>query len=217
MEFGDYPGPDGQAPWHGFRCVGAATVHGIDKALLASPRTVPSELLTGISALLWRMHLLGVGVGDRWEVVADKWDKVGPMHDHAFDAWLAMMAFVGARREVSQRQTLITLKVTSFGAGRGAYFAKAFGMPAAQGILAFGAGRYAETVDLLGPLCRNPHPSCPGQTHRNLVEHTLVEAALRSGQNAFADSLVTERASRRPRKTPKKPSGPQTSSHSLRV
>lgn len=150
------------------------------------------------SAFLWRLDLLGVDVGVKWDFVADRWETASPMDDFAADAWLAMMAFVGARRELSQRQTLITLKVTSLGWGRAAYVAKTSGMAAAQAILAFGAGRYAETMDLLRPLRDGAPPFGWSQVHLDLADQTLIEAAIRSGQDALASELVGERAGRRP-------------------
>ena len=177
--------------------------HGIARAAMRRPMTererqqfLAIELVTDATALLWKLDLLGVDVGVRWELVADRWDAVGPMGDYAYNAWIAMMAFVGASREGSQRQTLINLKVTSLGWGDAAFFAKECGMAAAQAILAFGAGRYAETVDLLRPLRRCMHRFGGDRARRDLLDLTLVEAAIRSGQNDLASALVAERARR---------------------
>ena len=143
------------------------------------------------SAFLWRLELLGVDVGVKWELVADQWEAASPLDGFATDAWLAMMAFVGAGRELSQRQVLVTLKVTSLGWGREAWFAKAYGMGAAQAILAFGAGRYAEAVDLLRPLRENPPPFGWTRLHRDLLHHTLLESAIRAGQRETAARLAS--------------------------
>lgn len=157
------------------------------------------ELVTETTALLWRLDLMGVEVDGRWPLLADRWDAVAPLGEHATDAWLAMMAYVGARREPSQRSTLIMLKVASLGWGEEAFFAKECGMAAAQAILAFGAGRYEETLDLLLPLrhCeRHFGEQCGHGSRRDLIEHTLIEAAIRSGHDDMAAELVAERAAR---------------------
>ncbi len=157
------------------------------------------ELVTETTALLWRLDLMGVEVGGRWPILADHWDTLAPLGGHAADAWLAMMAYVGARREPSQRSTLIMLKVASLGWGEEAFFAKECGMAAAQAILAFGAGRYSETLDLLLPLrhCeRHFGEQCGPGSRRDLIEHTLIEAAIRSGHDDLAAELVAERAAR---------------------
>jgi hypothetical protein len=154
------------------------------------------ELVTETTALLWRLDLMGVEVGGRWPVLADRWDAVAPLGDHAPDAWLAMMAYVGARREPAQRSTLIMLKVASLGWGEEAFFAKECGMAAAQAILAFGAGRYSETLDLLLPLRHCERHFGGHGSRRDLIEHTLIEAAIRSGHDELAAELVAERAAR---------------------
>ena len=157
------------------------------------------ELVTETTALLWRLDLMGVDVGGRWPLLADRWDAVAPLGSHTTDAWVAMMAYVGARREGSQRSTLIMLKVASLGWGEEAFFAKECGMAAAQAIVAFGAGRYEEALDLLLPLrhCERhfAEPSGHG-SRRDLIEHTLIEAAIRSGHDDLAAELVAERAAR---------------------
>ena len=157
------------------------------------------ELVTETTALLWRLDLMGVEMGGRWPLLADRWDAMGPLDGRACSAWLAMMAYVGARRERSQRSTLLMLKVASLGRGEGAFFAKECGMAAAQAILAFGSGRYSETLDLLLPLrhCeRHFGEQCGHGSRRDLIEHTLIEAAIRSGHDDLAAELVAERAER---------------------
>ena len=48
------------------------------------------------SALLWRLHLRGVDVGDRWAALADNWAPMAGAGNYAFNDAHAMMAFVGA-------------------------------------------------------------------------------------------------------------------------
>lgn len=154
------------------------------------------EFLTETTALLWRLDLMGVDIGQRWHVLADRWDAVAPLRDEASHAWLAMMAYVGARREASQSATLLKLKVASLGRGEEAFFAKECGMAAAQATVAFGAGRYEETLDLLLPLRHCERHFGEHNGHRDLIDHTLIEAAIRSGHEDLAAVLVAERAAR---------------------
>ncbi len=53
------------------------------------------------SAMLWRMHLRGIDVGDRWQAVADAWEPVKHAGNYAFNDAHAAMAFVGAGRKDS--------------------------------------------------------------------------------------------------------------------
>src|SRR5262245_201823 len=50
------------------------------------------------SALLWRLHLRGVDVGDRFQALADNWTPIATGGNYAFNDVHAMMAFVGADR-----------------------------------------------------------------------------------------------------------------------
>jgi hypothetical protein len=154
--------------------------------------------LVDASALLWRLHLLGVDVGNRWKAVADKWEAVGSTGDYAFNSWHAMMAFVGDGRERAQKETLHALKVASVGSGDAALFARECGLDAAQAIAAFGAGRPAETLDLLRPMQHYAHRFGGSHAQRDLIDLTMIEAAIRSGQHSLASAFITERAARRP-------------------
>ena len=51
------------------------------------------------SALLWRLKLLGEDTGDRWCVLADKWEPSATDTLYAFNDVHAMMAFVAADRD----------------------------------------------------------------------------------------------------------------------
>src|SRR5690606_1377781 len=54
--------------------------------------------LVDASALLWRLELLDVDVGPRWQPLADLWEAHADSGNYAFNDAHAMMAFVGAGR-----------------------------------------------------------------------------------------------------------------------
>src|SRR3546814_16844646 len=51
------------------------------------------------SALLWRLHLSGHDVGDRWRELADAWDLHADGGSYPFNDWHAVMAWLGAGRD----------------------------------------------------------------------------------------------------------------------
>jgi hypothetical protein len=65
-------------------------------------------------------------------------------------------------------------------------------------LLAFGRGRYEEAVDLLWPIRRHVHEFGGSHAQRDVMQRTLVEAAIRAGRTAQARTLVGERISVRP-------------------
>ena len=56
------------------------------------------------SALLWRLHLRGMAVGDRWTAVADNWGLSPAAGNYAFNDAHAVMAFVGAGGRTGRRR-----------------------------------------------------------------------------------------------------------------
>ncbi len=150
------------------------------------------------AALLWRLHLRGVDVHRRWQSVADGWATVAGAGNYAFNEWHAMMAFVGADRPKAQQAVLDSLRLVAAGADDAAAFAREVGLSAALAVHAFGDERYAEAVELLRPLRGVAHRFGGSHAQRDLIDLTLIEAALRSGQGALARALAAERTSRFP-------------------
>ena len=67
------------------------------------------------------------------------------------------------------------------------------GLPIVQAIDAFGQGRFAETVDLLLPVRYKAHTFGGSHAQRDIIHRTLIEAALRGGDQAMARALTQER------------------------
>lgn len=150
------------------------------------------------SALLWRLHLDGIDVGDRWSELADVWE--GTMEDgyYAFNDVHAMMAFVGDDRQDSVRTILATMEKRLDGGGTNAKMTADVGLPLARGIQAFGQGDYGTTVDLILPMVEIAHRFGGSNAQRDVVHRTLVEAAIRAGRGNLARALVAERLSQKP-------------------
>ncbi len=150
------------------------------------------------SALLWRLHLDGVDVGERWSELADVWE--GTIEDgyYAFNDAHAMMALVGAGREQSANTLLKTMEAQLDGAGTNAMMTRDVGLPLAKAIHAFGQGNYDTTVDLIAPVVEIAHRFGGSNAQRDVVHRTLVEAAIRTGRGNLARALVAERLSQKP-------------------
>jgi hypothetical protein len=142
--------------------------------------------------------LRGVDVGDRWDAVADNWAPVAGTGSYAFNEFHAMMAFVGSgRREREQKAVINSLRAAATGVGDPAAFAREVGLDAALAIQAFGQGRYAETVQLLRPVRSYSHRFGGSHAQRDLIDLTLIEAAVRSHRKELASALTAERLARR--------------------
>jgi hypothetical protein len=151
------------------------------------------------SAMLWRLHLRGIDVGDRWNAVADAWEPVADRGIYAFNDMHAMMAFVGAGRRDSQQRLLEAQRSAMMaGSSDNATFTSDVGHPAALAVQAFGDGRYIETVRQLRSIRNIAQRAGGSHAQRDVLDLTLIEAAFRSGQDALTRALTAERAAAKP-------------------
>ncbi len=150
------------------------------------------------SAMLWRLHLRGIDVSDRFEVVADAWEPVADAGLYAFNDAHAMMAFVGAGRRESARRVLEAQIEAMQKPGDNGSFTRDVGHPVALAISAFGDRDYAETVRQIRSVRNIANRFGGSHAQRDVLDLTLIEAALQSGKQAVARALTAERAAMRP-------------------
>lgn len=150
------------------------------------------------SALLWRLHLRGVDVGDRWAVLAANWTPKAGDGNYAFNDIHAMMAFVGAGLDEPARLLLKAQEQAMAGSGDNAGFTRDVGHPVSLAIKAFGEGDYDRAVALLRPVRSIAYRFGGSHAQRNVIDLTLIEAAFRAGDTALACALSAERAAARP-------------------
>jgi len=168
-----------------------------DRRISPAPSQAPLELIDA-SALLWRLSLRGVDVGSRWEVLANSWEPFASHAWYAFNDVHAVMAFAGAERFDLGRQTLDALAQRAAGSDTNAMMSREVGLPMANGLLAFAAGRYQETIDLLLPVRAIAQRFGGSHAQRDIIHLTLLEAALRGEKKALARALASERTQLKP-------------------
>ena len=163
--------------------------------------------LVDASAMLWRLHLRSVDVGaPRWVSLADRWAPFAKAGHYAFNDLHAMIAFVGAGREALQGELLAAQReVMARGEGSdadgadNASFTRDVGHPAALAVQACGRGDYTRAAALLRAIRSQAHRFGGSHAQRDLIDLTLIEAALRGGDKALATGLAAERAALKPR------------------
>ena len=149
------------------------------------------------SALLWRLHLRGIDVGRRWATVADGWHPVATAGNYAFNDVHAALAFAGAQRPDALDAILATQQQAMRDSNDNAAFTREVGHPLTLAIKAFMEGRYAETVGRIRAVREFAHRFGGSHAQRDLLDLTLIEAALRAGQRALAAALCAERLTTR--------------------
>jgi hypothetical protein len=150
------------------------------------------------SALLWRLALRDVDVGNRWADVARNWEPIAAAGNYAFNDAHAMMAFVGAGNSKAVDAVLEAQAVAIGSDGDNAAFTREVGRPVALAIKAFGEENYAETVRLLRPIRHIANRFGGSHAQRDILDLTLIEAAFRSGEKALATALAAERIEVKP-------------------
>jgi tetratricopeptide (TPR) repeat protein len=156
--------------------------------------------LIDASALLWRLRLEDVAVGDRFERVADDWEArldVEPGY-YAFNDVHAAMAFVATGRESALNRLMLRMRETAADADTNGAMTREVGLPLAEGLIAFGRGRHADAIASIEPM--RDHANRFGGSHaqRDLLTLTLIEAAIRNGDRARARHYIAERLVHKP-------------------
>jgi tetratricopeptide (TPR) repeat protein len=168
-------------------------------ARIATADSMDVTALADGSALLWRLQLQDIEVGERWRALADRWARHDLERARPFYAVHAVMAFAAAGR--AARAAILVDALLRAALDEESSFLlpeEMLAAPLSEALLAFTRGDYAESVEWLG-LVRAIAHRCGGSLAQCDVIHlTFTEAALRARQARLARSLVAERTARKP-------------------
>ena len=171
-----------------------------DEQILPGESDMSMQMLDA-SALLWRLHLQDVDLGDRWTMIADLWARKTPAENgyYAFNDLHAVIALVGAGRLSEARAILADLqKAATDNPPLTAMMARDVGVPAAQAMIAFAEQRYDDVIDALYPIRSIANRFGGSNAQRDILTQTLIEAAIRGGREGLATNLLSEREVHKP-------------------
>jgi tetratricopeptide (TPR) repeat protein len=154
-----------------------------DRRIGAAAPPALAELIDA-SALLWRLHLRGAALGDRWRLLAARWAPRARDAFCAFNDVHAMLAFVGAERRDLQRQLLRAQRRRLAHGGTNRAMLRAVGFPASQALAAFGQQDYGRAAALLRGLPEVSHRLGGSHAQRGLIGLTLRHAQNKIGVRA---------------------------------
>ena len=163
----------------------------------------PAEYILSLvdaTALLWRLRLEGVDVGDRTVRVADDWESrlADEAGFYAFNDVHAAMALAMAGRDKAMSELTNRMVLAAQGREPGAGIAAQVGVPLAQGIASFARGRYAEAIGAIEPVRDIAHRFGGSHAQRDLLTLTLIEASIRAGDSVRARHYTAERLVHKP-------------------
>jgi hypothetical protein len=150
------------------------------------------------SALLWRLRLEGVDTGDRFDKLADCWQRAGEDAIYAFNDLHALMAFLGAGRTTDVERTLKAMRQAAADGGDNGYMTRKVGLPLAEAFAAFEAGRYGECVEKIAATRGVAQRFGGSHAQRDIITLTALHAALRGGLAATAEAFAAERLAHKP-------------------
>jgi len=154
--------------------------------------------LADAAALLWRLHLRDIDVGDRWWHLADRWEMQALAGVRPFYVIHAMMAFAAAGRAAAAQRVVGDLSQAEANGGLASNPEHALVVPLCKALLAFAHGDYAACIELLVHV-RHMADRCGGSIAQCDVVHlTVTEAALRAHREKLARALVAERTAWKP-------------------
>lgn len=166
----------------------------------ASSAGVALEMVDA-SALLWRLRLDGMDVGDRWQTLADAWlSRVDDPSWYVFNETHAVMALAGADRIDEAQQVVKQLEQTVADrstAGSNLMMTTDVGLPASRALVAYARGDHSTVVRELAPIRGHLNRFGGSHAQRDVLQRTLLEAAIRSGGLDLASALTSERLSLR--------------------
>jgi tetratricopeptide (TPR) repeat protein len=168
-----------------------------DGAVRKTPSAVALDLVDA-SALLWRLHLTGHDVGDRWRELAATWDAHADGSSYPFNDWHAVMAYLGAGRSADVQRIAGALADANPRFNETAAWCHGIGLPLVEGFAAFWRGDHETAVARLHGARFIANGFGGSHAQRDIIDWTLTEAALQGGMRDVAAALAAERIAAKP-------------------
>jgi tetratricopeptide (TPR) repeat protein len=151
------------------------------------------------SALLWRLNLMGVDVGERWKELAVKWEASAADTLYAFNDVHAMMTFVSAGKTgAAERLLNANERYIDHASDANVAMSRIIGIPFCRALQDFAGGDYKSCVDRILPVRYQTHRLGGSFAQRDIIGWTLLEASLRAGETDLALALANERTAAKP-------------------
>lgn len=150
-------------------------------------------------ALLARLELSGIDVGNRWGALADKVEKQVDTRILAFIDAHYVLALAAAGRKERAREVLDA--IARYGRESSQTIAQVtaeIGATLCEALARWKTGDFARVVDDLAPVRSRIQRIGGSHTQRDLFTQILIAAAMRSGRLPLARALLAERSALRP-------------------
>jgi len=155
--------------------------------------------LVDAAALLWRLRLVGVDIGNRWSELTAYWYPHLDEHVLLFnDLHISLVAAGVGDTSTLDRQARSLSEYVERKSGTNRDISAQLAHPLQQAIAAFASGDFDHTVDLLLPVRYDIRRIGGSHAQRDLFNQTLVAAAIGAGRHKLARALLAERLALKP-------------------
>ena len=173
----------------------------LDGPILATLRPVGTSLCNA-TALLWRLEMLGLDAGGRWQDYARLWQGRANGATSVFNDIHSALTLLKAGDDAGFGHLRAGMLATATAATEQSPTWRDVGLPVVDGLQAFTQGDYARAVDHLLPARFSLARMGGSHAQRDIIDWTLTEAALRAGLRDVAVALANERLALRPGSAP---------------
>ena len=168
-----------------------------DARIRPVPTRVAGEMVDA-SAMLWRLRLRNVDVGERWNELAASWEAMGDDSYYSFNDVHALMAFLATGNQRQIARIVNGLEAAAHRADTNGMMSREVGLPMARALCAFERRDFEITIDELQRVRACAQRFGGSHAQRDLLQLTAVEAGLRAGRRSLARALVAERLAQKP-------------------
>ena len=168
-----------------------------DRGIMFAEQMRAAFPMLDAAALLWRMHLDGHDVSGRARPLSADWTGVlaeRPLYP--FNDMHAVMAHVAAGDQAAAEAVVqrIEAYLAAGDDGTDAWrMSRRVGLPVCRALAAYGAGRYRDCAEALYDLRVIAHEFGGSHAQRDVLDRTLLAAAMRGGDAGLARALASER------------------------
>ena len=154
------------------------------------------------TALLWRLALFDVDVGDRWLDIASFWRNAIDReagHD-AFNDFHAALAFAAIRDDEALETLLARMRdpAEADSNSNRAQVRQSAGIPLVEALAAYSQLRYADAAAMLAQTREASRAAGGSHAQRDIITLTLIHAASRAGESRLVNHFLNERLVSKP-------------------
>ncbi len=168
-----------------------------DAAIQVDPNGFYLDIQNAAS-LLYRLKLIGIDVGERWQALADVAETRIEDHTQAFTDAHVMLALVGAERFDTAKKLLDGIKALSEKPERRPDYPIDITTTLCRGILEAGRGAPKSGLDDLMSVRRGLRAVGGSHAQRDIFTQITIDAAGKAGADDIARSLLAERRTLKP-------------------